>query len=289
FNLSIHEMPQVVVDAREVLIGNILSSTVPLCIEISLQTTEGDTMVLETWSLGVFSEYIDPGVKITYTIYNKMGILLKSLLCLSRVIPAYKLSVGQGPDSYLIHYKVYMEKPHLKNLGDNYKHLKVGQVYTPVGMIEVSVFYRMKMTISPAQILDQCMMLDSDHFYSDSTSKDIRYNKPVITTHKASRTGRVGAFVANAENIEIRNEELTCIPYSSLLKPLNDSMTVGMSTNQPPMLTEESSHLVNQSDTLKDSEGIFRKSIESSHILNQCREGCCTAKNTKEDFILIDL
>ena len=74
-------------------------------------------MVLETWSLGVLPEHNDPTVRVTYTVYNRMGILLKSLLSVSRVTPAYKLSRRQGPDSYIICYRIYMGEPQLHNLG----------------------------------------------------------------------------------------------------------------------------------------------------------------------------
>lgn len=104
-------------DAKRALCGEIVSSTVPLCIEISLKTVEGDTMVLETWSLGVLPEQSDPTVRVTYTVYNRMGILLKSLLSVSRVTPAYKLSRRQGPDSYTMCYKIYMGEPQLHVLG----------------------------------------------------------------------------------------------------------------------------------------------------------------------------
>lgn len=94
-----------------------MTSTVPICIEISLKTVEGDTMVLEMWSLGVLPEHIDPTVRVTYTVYNRMGILLKSLLSVSRVTPAYKLSRRQSSDSYTMCYKIYMGEPQLHVLG----------------------------------------------------------------------------------------------------------------------------------------------------------------------------
>lgn len=74
-------------------------------------------MVLETWSLSVLPEQSDPAVRVTYTVYNRMGILLKSLLSVSRVTPAYKLSRRQGPDSYTMCYRIYMGEPQLYNLG----------------------------------------------------------------------------------------------------------------------------------------------------------------------------
>lgn len=117
FNLAVHDLPEVLAEAKKVLCGEAISSSIPLCIEISLRTVEGDTMVLETWSLGVLPEQSDPTIRVTYTVYNRMGILLKSLLSISRVTPAYKLSRRQGPDSYVICYRIYMGEPQLHTLG----------------------------------------------------------------------------------------------------------------------------------------------------------------------------
>lgn len=115
--MSIQDLPEVLLETKRSLSEDILSSPVPLCIEISLRTVEGDSMVLETWSLGILTEHGDPTIRVTYTVYNRMGILLKSLISVSRITPAYKLSRRQSPDSYVICYRIYMGEPLLHNLG----------------------------------------------------------------------------------------------------------------------------------------------------------------------------
>ena len=60
-----------------------------MCVEISLKTTEGDSMILETWWLTV-KEQTDPLAKVSYTVYNRMGVMLKSLYCTTRATPAYR-------------------------------------------------------------------------------------------------------------------------------------------------------------------------------------------------------
>nr|CAD7444069.1 unnamed protein product [Timema bartmani] len=117
FNLAVKDLPDVQAEAKKALYGKVVSARVPLCVEISLRTTEGDTMMLETWCLGVYPEQCDPSVRVTYTVYNRMGILLKSLVSVTRVTPAYKLSRRQGPDSYVICYRIYMGEAQLHNLG----------------------------------------------------------------------------------------------------------------------------------------------------------------------------
>lgn len=175
--------------------GEIVNSNTPLCIEISLRTVEGDTMVLENWTLGVLPEQGNP-VRVTHTAYNRMGTLLKSMLSTSRVTPAYKLSRRQGPESFVICYRIYMGEPQLHTLGikshnktinpyktnvfiigDDYKHFKLGAVCTPVGTVYSSVSYRTKMTISPTQTGRDSIMLKSDHFHSDLSPRHARYQQ----------------------------------------------------------------------------------------------------------------
>ena len=118
FNLAIHDLPEVLVETKRSLSMDLISSAIPFCIEISLKTVEGDCMVLETWTLGILPEQSDPSIRVTYTVYNRMGILLKSLLSVSRITPAYKLSRRQGPDSYVICYRTYTGEPQLHSLGN---------------------------------------------------------------------------------------------------------------------------------------------------------------------------
>lgn len=75
-------------------------------------------MILEVWSLNLDTEICDPIVKPTYNIYNRMGLLLKSLISVTRVTPAYKLSRRQTADSYSIYYRIYVGDPQIHNLGE---------------------------------------------------------------------------------------------------------------------------------------------------------------------------
>lgn len=61
--------------------------------------------------------------------------------------------------------------------GDNYKHVRVGQLCTPVGTIHLSVSYRTKMTISPTHKGRDSIMLKSDHFHSDLSPRHVRYQQ----------------------------------------------------------------------------------------------------------------
>ncbi|XP_050457826.1 autophagy-related protein 13 homolog isoform X2 [Cataglyphis hispanica] len=286
FNLAIKELPEVSVDAKRALCGEIVSSSVPLCIEISLKTIEGDKMVLETWSLGVLPEQSDPTVRVTYTVYNRMGILLKSLLSVSRTAPAYKLSRRQGPDSYTMCYRIYMGEPQLHNLGDNYKHMRVGQLCTPVGTIHLSVSYRTKMTISPTHKERDSIMLKSDHFHSDLSPRHARYQQSEETSKSLSDTIKVGAFVINKPVI-VNEEDLVIpdVPFSSLLTPKQTSPPPVSLMNPPNTKTA----------TATDSNNGNNEKLNNDNTTSKCasqngsRRSSCSMTSANDDFIMVDL
>lgn len=120
FNIAIVDQPDVLAETKKVLQISQHESIVtrlPLCVEISLQTVEGDNMILEVWSLSVQSEQCDLQSRTTHSIYNRMGLLLKSLLSVTRSTPAYKLSRRQSTDSYQIFYRIYFGEAQTHQLG----------------------------------------------------------------------------------------------------------------------------------------------------------------------------
>lgn len=120
FNISVDDYPELVAETKQALnlsAGDSILQRFPLSIEISLRTTENDSMVLEVWSLGLAVDRCDSQVRASHTIYNRMSILLKSLISVSRVTPAYKLSRRQSADSYQIFYKIYVGEPDTHCLG----------------------------------------------------------------------------------------------------------------------------------------------------------------------------
>ncbi|CAH1985807.1 unnamed protein product [Acanthoscelides obtectus] len=176
FNLNIIDLPDVLFETKRVLNGEVLSTCLPLCVEISLRTAEGDQMVLETWSFGILPERCDWSPRIVNTVYNRMTIMLKSLASVTRVLPAYKLSRKQGEDTFVICYRIYMDEPQIHCLGEGYKCVRVAQLYTPVGLLMLSVAYRTKMTISPTHTDRDSIMLKSDHFNTNLSPKNGRYD-----------------------------------------------------------------------------------------------------------------
>ena len=139
FNLGIDDIPEVLIETKKALNGTILTpSSRPLCVEISLRTVEGDSLVLENWSLSA-SEATDPSSRVTYTVYSRMSLLLKSIISVSRVTPAYKLSGRQGADSFVLCYRIFNGDPF--NLGDSVHNCTIGQVDTPIGKSYSLLFF----------------------------------------------------------------------------------------------------------------------------------------------------
>lgn len=119
-NVAIKELPEVVTETKLALSSSGLGDTVPLCVEIFLKTVDGDTMILETWSINFLSESaFDPfgSRHLVYTVYNRLGVLLKTLVSVSRVIPAYRYSRQQSHDSYQMYHRIYAGEPQIDILG----------------------------------------------------------------------------------------------------------------------------------------------------------------------------
>ncbi|EEZ99590.2 autophagy-related protein 13 homolog isoform X1 [Tribolium castaneum] len=189
FNLHINDHPDVIAETKKALNGEIISPCFPLCIEISLRTSEGDQMTLESWCLSLLPEQCDPTLKNIPSVYNRMGLLLKSLLSVTRVTPAYKLSRMQGADSYVMCYRIYLGQPVLHSLGEDYKQTRIGQICTPIGTLQFSVAYRTKMTISPTQTGKNSIMVKSDHFNSNSNTRRHRNGDDINDLTKPMRPG----------------------------------------------------------------------------------------------------
>lgn len=187
FNLVITDNSEVQSEAKKILSGQSTTLGQNVCIEISLRTAEGDTMVLEMWSISLDSSQCDNSSKSSHTTYNRMSIALKSLLSVSRVTPTYKLSRRQGTcaNDYVICYRLYLGDPQLYVLGDGYEKARVGSVPTPFGTIGISLAYRTKLLISPQKTgKDSLFDVKDDHFKRDSSPKRPSTPKPCSQGYK---------------------------------------------------------------------------------------------------------
>ncbi|XP_071955594.1 autophagy-related protein 13-like isoform X2 [Antedon mediterranea] len=177
FNLSVIDKAGVQAEARKQLNNRLPQIDEPLCIEISLKTSEGDSMILETWKLAM-TEKSDPSVRIYYKVYNRMSLLLKSLICLARTTPAYRVSRHQSPDDYKIFYRIYFGEPNNSLLGEDYKSIQVGSVLTPVGSLVLSASYRTNLTLTTQRSLQRSnsnpMKVSDDHYGNPKSTTECR-------------------------------------------------------------------------------------------------------------------
>lgn len=153
FNLAIKDIPEVTHEAKKALAGQLPGIDRSMCVEISLKTSEGDSMELETWCLEM-NEKCDKDIKVSYTVYNRLSLLLKSLLAITRVTPAYKLSRKQGHD-YVILYRIYFGEVQLTGLGEGFQTVRVGIVGTPIGTITLSCAYRTNLAFMSTRYTSQ--------------------------------------------------------------------------------------------------------------------------------------
>lgn len=87
-----------------------------LCVEILLKTADGDTLVLESWHIQLqpSEKYWQLNHKMFQdceTVRGHLLILMKSITAVSRIIPAFKMSLSQCADTYVMLYRVYPGDP----------------------------------------------------------------------------------------------------------------------------------------------------------------------------------
>uniref|UniRef100_A0A8C6JYK1 Autophagy-related protein 13 n=1 Tax=Melopsittacus undulatus TaxID=13146 RepID=A0A8C6JYK1_MELUD len=165
FNLAIKDIPEVTHEAKKALAGQLPAVGRSMCVEISLKTSEGDSMELEIWCLEM-NEKCDKEIKVSYTVYNRLSLLLKSLLAITRVTPAYRLSRKQGHE-YVILYRIYFGEVQLSGLGEGFQTVRVGTVGTPVGTITLSCAYRINLAFMSNRQFERTppiMGIIIDHF-----------------------------------------------------------------------------------------------------------------------------
>ncbi|XP_045784595.1 autophagy-related protein 13 homolog [Maniola jurtina] len=257
FNLSIPDVAEVNSDTKRVLNGEVVEAlSNVLCIEIVLRTNDGDEMVLEVWTVRLTPSNSSESITSVSNIYYRMSIMLKSTLSISRITPAYKLSRLQNRESYQISYKIYGGHPNLEFLGENSKSIKVSELHTPIGTIQIEVAYRTKMNILPEDhkpmeknVLQTSnnIMIKSDHFPKESPRKKLKEKKAL----DLSKPLTAGAFV-------------DCIQIQELHDTLSEQIPP-----EPPMMW-----LLAEKDKLEKK--MQRLSMGESSEASMSEQACCS-------------
>jgi len=234
------------------------------------------------------------------TVYNYIGLLLKSLLIVTRSTPAYKLSRHQSPDTYRTCYEVRLHKPVTSYDTDSFCRQPIGSVPSPLGAIVALVIYRTKLTICPKQssTSDLSSTIKDDHFNTtppckisgrklevDSCGENNEFGtspgRSLLMTHvsadvKSLRQKRpaFGPALPEAEDRLIDVAEVEP-PFASLLQH-------ALGTSPPPDAVTVQ-HRGNDATDVTSS-GSFRRSRESASSAESHGSPA-----TRDDFVLVEL
>lgn len=217
FNLAIKDIPEVTHEAKKALAGQLPGIGRSMCVEISLKTSEGDSMELETWCLEM-NEKCDKDIKVSYTVYNRLSVLLKSLLAITRVTPAYKLSRKQGHD-YVILYRIYFGEVQLSGLGEGFQSVRVGVVGTPVGTVTLSCAYRTNLAFMSNRQFERSapiMGIIVDHFVDPPCSSQRPANMGQPCNYRAPDDDEGGPFAGVQDSQEVCTTSFSTSPPSQL-------------------------------------------------------------------------
>ncbi|XP_005750564.1 autophagy-related protein 13 isoform X1 [Pundamilia nyererei] len=224
FNLAIKDIPEVTHEAKKALAGQLPGIGRSMCVEISLKTSEGDSMELETWCLEM-NEKCDKEIKVSYAVYNRLSVLLKSLLAITRVTPAYKLSRKQGHD-YVILYRIYFGEVQLSGLGEGFQTVRVGVVGTPIGTITLSCAYRTNLAFMSNRQFERSapiMGIIVDHFVDPPCSSQRPANMGHPCNYRAPDEEDGGQFTGVQDSQEVCATSFSTSPPSQCVCTLSPS------------------------------------------------------------------
>uniref|UniRef100_A0A8C3YS25 Autophagy-related protein 13 n=1 Tax=Catagonus wagneri TaxID=51154 RepID=A0A8C3YS25_9CETA len=230
FNLAIKDIPEVTHEAKKALAGQLPAVGRSMCVEISLKTSEGDSMELEIWCLEM-NEKCDKEIKVSYAVYNRLSLLLKSLLAITRVTPAYRLSRKQGHE-YVILYRIYFGEVQLNGLGEGFQTVRVGTVGTPVGTITLSCAYRINLAFMSTRHFERTppiMGIIIDHF----VDRPYPSSSPMHPCNYRTTSEDTGVTYPSVEDSqEVCTTSFSTSPPSQLMVPGKDG-GVPLAPNQP--------------------------------------------------------
>nr|XP_010962912.1 autophagy-related protein 13 isoform X4 [Camelus bactrianus]XP_010962913.1 autophagy-related protein 13 isoform X4 [Camelus bactrianus] len=235
FNLAIKDIPEVTHEAKKALAGQLPAVGRSMCVEISLKTSEGDSMELEIWCLEM-NEKCDKEIKVSYAVYNRLSLLLKSLLAITRVTPAYRLSRKQGHE-YVILYRIYFGEVQLNGLGEGFQTVRVGTVGTPVGTITLSCAYRINLAFMSTRHFERTppiMGIIIDHF----VDRPYPSSSPMHPCNYRTTSEDTGVTYPSVEDSqEVCTTSFSTSPPSQLMVPGKEG-GVPLAPNQPAQGTQ---------------------------------------------------
>lgn len=198
FNIAIADSSSVAEDCKQKVNVSDLLHGKTINLTVQLHSPDNEIMTLEIWTFSLERKYEQ--VKVTFTVYNALCLLLRSVVVASRATPTYKLTRKQTTGGFFyVTYQISTDEARVSELGDSVKSERIGVVATPSGTLTTSVFYRTTLEIpssppnrsperpSPSleQITDTTRSIESDSLpfcpfadttlpqLSDSTSNNL--------------------------------------------------------------------------------------------------------------------
>uniref|UniRef100_A0A7N8YKB6 Autophagy-related protein 13 n=1 Tax=Mastacembelus armatus TaxID=205130 RepID=A0A7N8YKB6_9TELE len=230
FNLAIKDIPEVTHEAKKALAGQLPGIGRSMCVEISLKTSE-----VKTSHLVFLCCRCDKDIKVSYTVYNRLSVLLKSLLAITRVTPAYKLSRKQGHD-YVILYRIYFGEVQLTGLGEGFQTVRVGVVGTPVGTVTLSCAYRTNLAFMSNRQFERSapiMGIIVDHFVDPPCNSQRPANMGQPCNYRAPDEEDGGPFAGVQDSQEVCTTSFSTSPPSQALHAGKEG-GVMLGPTQPP-------------------------------------------------------
>ena len=149
FNISLHDCEANIKlqgKIRDLFGKRVPTLWSPICLDIILRTVDGSFIILETWQLSTDGENKELKHKNHFSIYNRLGVLLKSVLSISRVLPSFNLAKKNDKD-FTLYFRVHSEVYSLHQYELN-NSLSIGYVKTPIGTVNIKTMYRSKVWLS---------------------------------------------------------------------------------------------------------------------------------------------
>ncbi|XP_055894938.1 autophagy-related protein 13 homolog [Biomphalaria glabrata] len=189
-----------------------------ICVEIPLVTNDGDHMFLETWDISFNLSSLDTTASKLQHVFTRMCVTLKSLLCATRAMPAYKLAKNQGEKGggFKLNYRLYLGKPQTHFLGEGFKTVRAGAVPTAQGLFTINVSFRTKLLLSPAMSASALQAIEvTDNYFmkeykTSSASSALSDPQPCSPSPRSpvNRSESPYCFAVSPGSIEKEEHEL---------------------------------------------------------------------------------
>lgn len=155
---------------RDIFGKKIPGFSAPICVDIILKTAEGSLTVLETWQIMTDERIKSDTMKNSFSIYNRLGVLLKSVLSIGRLLPSYHLSRKSQQD-FTLYCKLHIELHQLHNY-ELHNQIDIGSVVSPLGKISIKVLYRNKIWLSGSMQAHTYVINNMETLFSLTSDKE---------------------------------------------------------------------------------------------------------------------